>query len=269
MADHTKINWCDASLALVTGCTPAGEGCRHCYAERMFHRLASMPKLEKYYGREFSHVQFHLDELPVPRCWKKPRSIFISPMGDLFHKDVRDWHIYHTFRMFKETPQHTHIVLTKRVDRALAMSRETLSLDWPDNVVLGCSCSTQGDADRLIPLLVDVPAGRLIVSFEPLVERVHVPEALLAKLSGIIVGGESGPNSRPMHPGHVRSLRNQCEATLTPFFFKQWGDALNGVSILGSRRSALTEGGWSPHEPHGGRVLDGRTHDALCWTVRP
>ena len=43
-------------------------------------------------------------------------------------------------------------------------------------------------------------------------------------LDWVICGGETGPGARPMHPDWVRSLRDQCQATGTPFFFKSWGE---------------------------------------------
>lgn len=302
MADNTKISWCDASLALVTGCTPAGEGCQHCYAKRMFHRLASMPNSPKYRGREFCDVQCHEDELVKPLRWKMPRSIFISPMGDLFHKDVpfqfvaRLWWVMGQCAGYLDpsrTRGHEFIILTKRPDRMreffdgwaddetrrgwienLGEMYDWMSGPkyWPEvfpNVVLGVSCSTQAEVDQWLPVLLGTPAARRVVSLEPLVGPVSLRRGPATfDLDGVIVGGESGPGARPMHAEWVRDLRDECAAAGVPFMLKQWGDALNGMQILGSRRAELTSGGWSPHEPHGGRVLDGRTHDALCWEVR-
>jgi protein gp37 len=110
------------------------------------------------------------------------------------------------------------------------------------------------------------------------------------KLDWVIVGGESGPGSRPMHPGWARSLRDQCRAAGVPFFFKQWGEwhprredetrddiaehclAINGAI---SRGDVLAGGGdrprWIAMERFGkksaGRLLDGVIHDAMPEVV--
>lgn len=106
---------------------------------------------------------------------------------------------------------------------------------WPlPNVWLGVSVEHQAMADERIPLLLDTPAAKRFISAEPLLGPLRLDElqeglpsnAWLTWLDGldlVIVGGESGPNARPMHPDWVRTLRDQCAAAGVPFFFKQWG----------------------------------------------
>jgi protein gp37 len=119
------------------------------------------------------------------------------------------------------------------------------------NVWLGVSAEDQTRANERIPALLDTPAAVRFVSAEPLLGpvdliavkgwksdehlwtepltgRAFFDDAIYpsdgAKLDWIIVGGESGPNARPMHPDWARGLRDQCQVAKVPFFFKQWGE---------------------------------------------
>lgn len=120
----------------------------------------------------------------------------------------------------------------------------------PHNVWLGATIVNQEEADRDIPKLLAVPARVRFLSMEPLLGPVNLSvieingDSEIYPLSGttdcvndegesapdlppldwVIVGGESGPGARPMHPEWASSLRDQCQAAGTPFFFKQWGE---------------------------------------------
>jgi protein gp37 len=137
------------------------------------------------------------------------------------------------------------------------------SKDGLPNVWLGVSIENQEAADKRIPDLLATPAAVRFVSAEPLlgpVDLTNLPPFLdvsaaagirldALKLDGpyslnwVIVGGESGRNARPMHPDWVRSLRDQCVAAGTKFFFKQWGEFDNWGDRTGKRAA--------------GRLLDG------------
>ena len=110
----TKIEWTDATWNPVTGCTKASEGCTHCYAESMARRLKAMG-IEKY--RNGFKVTLHEDALNEPQKWRKPRTIFVCSMGDLFHKDVPFAFIDKVRQVMVDTPQHRYQLLTKRADR--------------------------------------------------------------------------------------------------------------------------------------------------------
>src|SRR5438132_2487081 len=129
------------------------------------------------------------------------------------------------------TPQHTYQILTKRADR---VRRLAPVLEWPPNVWMGVSVENQVFAFRA-KRLAQVPAAVRFLSVEPLLGPVSLD---LTGIDWVIVGGESGPHARPMHPDWARSVRDQCGAAGVAFFFKQWG---------GRTRKA------------GGRTLDGRT----------
>jgi protein gp37 len=100
------------------------------------------------------------------------------------------------------------------------------------NVWLGVSVENQEQADTRIPLLLKTPAAVRFLSMEPLLGPVDLSPWLITDVDArdgnlidwVIVGGESGPNARPMHPDWVRSIRDQCQAAGVPFFFKQWGE---------------------------------------------
>lgn len=114
--------------------------------------------------------------------------------------------------------------------------------DWPlRNVWLGVSVEDQKRADERIPHLLETPAAVRWLSIEPLLGPVILPMAKIMvgfprhidtegnahgaplMLHWVVVGGESGPGARPMHPAWARDLRDQCRAAGVPYFFKQWG----------------------------------------------
>ncbi len=233
MAGSSSIEWTEATWNPLTGCTKVSPGCKHCYAERMAKRLQAMHHPSYANGFKLT-LHEHLLELPLR--WKRPRTIFVNSMSDLFHRDVPVEFIQQVFRTMCDASQHRFQVLTKRPERALELSPR---LPWPDNVWLGTSVETDKYAFR-IDLLRRTGARIKFLSLEP----------LLGPLSGLdlegihwaIVGGESGPGARPMDPAWVVEIRDQCLACGVPFFFKQWG----GVN-----------------KQRTGRLLEGRTWDDM------
>jgi len=166
----SKIEWTDEVLNVVTGCSHSGmPGCDNCYARRMANRLRGR---FGYPADEPFRVTFHEDKLDKPLHWKKPRRIFVSSMGDLFHKDVRKGWLFHILDTIDRCPQHTFMLLTKRPERIMPMlyggsPRYFSDTDYLRNLHLGVSVSTQDDADRLIPTLLQIPAAVRFVSYEP------------------------------------------------------------------------------------------------------
>ena len=191
--------------------------------------------------------------------WKRGRRIFWNAHGDLFHENVPDEAIDRLFAVCALTPQHTHIILTKRSARMRAwfasdhhykppvgaiadlyctypeIARRTpftanLAMTvgmagWPlPNVWLGVSVEDQARADERIPDLLATPAGVRFLSCEPLIGPIELPPFGSLYIDWVIAGGESGPGARPMHPDWPRALRDQCAAAGVPFFFKQLGE---------------------------------------------
>ena len=248
MAEQSKIEWTDATWNPVTGCTKVSPGCKNCYAERMTKRLKAMGQAR--YANGFQ-VTTHADALTIPLHWRKPRWIFVNSMSDLFHEDVPDEFIDQVFAVMALCPQHTFQCLTKRPQRMFEYITnhvherfcEAARIAWPlPNVLLGVSCEDQQRAnERFGPLCELGEAGWwTMVSAEPLLRSVVLPDRYLAlgKLAWCIAGGESGPQARPSHPDHFRSLRDQCQAAGVPFFLKQMdiGGRLVKLPMLDGRQ---------------------------------
>lgn len=229
----TTIEWTEATWNPVTGCTKVSPGCRHCYAERMAHRLQAMG--QPHYSQGFE-VSWHDDALSLPLRWRKPRRVFVNSMGDVFHEDVPERFVREVFAVMVEADHHWFQVLTKRSAR---MADLAATLPWPTNVWAGVSIETADFLDRLDDLRA-VPATVRFVSFEPLLGP--MPALDLRGIDWVIVGGESGPAARPMEAAWAQDIRDQCVAVGVAFFFKQWG---------GTRKKQA------------GRLLDGRLWDEM------
>lgn len=241
MADKSAIEWTEATWNPTTGCDRISPGCDNCYALTLAKRLKAMGNAKyqadgdpRTSGPGFGLTE-HEDALQIPLTWRSPRTVFVNSMSDLWHAHVSDDFIQRVFDVMAATPQHTYQLLTKRPRRVVRMAED---LPWPSNVWMGVSVETQAFEWRVDDLR-RVPAAVRFVSAEPLLEQVTLD---LDGIHWLIAGGESGPNHRPIRDEWVRDLRDQCEASGTAFFFKQWG-------------------GLRPKS--GGRDLDGRTWDDM------
>lgn len=230
----TKIEWTDKTWNPITGCTKASSGCAHCYAETMARRLKSMG-LEKYHNG--FEVTLHEDDLNEPRRWKKGHNIFVCSMSDLFHESVPFEFIDQVLKTIRETPQHRYQLLTKRSER---MAEYFISRDVPANVWLGVTVECQATRSR-IDELRNVPATVRFISCEPLIE--DLGELNLSGINWVIVGGESGPNARPMKKEWALNIRRQVKTEGIAFFFKQWGTwGSDGVKRNKHKNGKLLEG---------------------------
>ena len=211
----TKIEWTDATWNPVTGCTKTSAGCAHCYAEVMTRRLKAMGVAK--YQNGFT-VTLHEEALNEPRKWRKPRTIFVCSMSDLFHKDVPFEFVDKVMKVILETPRHRYQLLTKRADRmeAYFQTREV-----PRNVWLGVTVEVRSSKGRIDNLRSIGNAPIKFLSCEPLLEDLGTLD--LSGVDWIIVGGESGTQARPMKKEWVRSIKAQCDSAGKAFFFKQWG----------------------------------------------
>jgi len=229
----SKIEWTEATWNPLTGCTKISPGCKNCYAERMAKRLQAMGQPSYRNGFKLT-LHEHLVELPLR--WRKPRTIFVNSMSDLFHKDVPVEFIERVFETMVKAQQHRFQVLTKRPERAAELSPR---LPWPDNVWMGTSVENAKYTYR-IDFLRQTGARIKFLSLEPLLGPLSNLD--LTGIDWVIVGGESGPRARPMDPAWVIEIRDQCVEQGVAFFFKQWG----GVN-----------------KKKAGRILDGRTWDEM------
>ncbi len=252
----TSIEWTDKTWNPVTGCTKVSAGCKHCYAERIADRLwgerkftdvqchparLQQPLHWKKPARIFVNSMSDLFHEAVPEDFLF--AVF-QTMG------VASWH---TYQILTKRAERMTEVLPRISARLKTEGRAPLGPVWK-HVWLGVSVEDQETADERIPLLLQTPAAVRFLSVEPLLGPVNLSQFLLRasaqgagtasiavpgggkpcprcfsvgqfvdpdQINWVIVGGESGPNARPMHPDWARSIRNQCVAAGVPFFFKQ------------------------------------------------
>jgi len=254
MANSSSIEWTKATWNPTVGCTAVSEGCKNCYAKIMHDRLGLMGQAK--YGLPFEVVRPWPKQLDTPLTWKKPTTIFVNSMSDLFHKDLPVEYVQEVFRVMEQASWHQFQVLTKRATRIPQLMN---SLPWPINVWMGVSVEREQEAWR-IPYLREVPAAVRFLSVEPLLGP--IPDLDLEGIDWVIVGGESGTGARPMDPDWVREIRDRCVGASVPFFFKQWGTLRNNPD-----RSDPTRKGKKGGKAKGGRTLDGRTWNEMPTSV--
>jgi protein gp37 len=237
MATKSSIEWTESTWNPITGCDKISPGCKFCYAERMAKRLNAMGSAN--YENGFK-LALHEHVLELPLKWKKPQTIFVNSMSDLFHKNVPLEFIQKVFDVMNKTPRHTYQVLTKRSDRLKELSKE---LEWGKNIWMGVSVENQDYTFR-IDELRNTGAYIKFLSIEPLIGPIR--KLKLKNIDWVIVGGESGPKARAMKAEWVLDIKDQCKSANggagVPFFFKQWGGA---------------------NKKKAGRSLQGRTWDEL------
>lgn len=254
MGLKSKIEWTDATWNPIIGCSKVSEGCRNCYAERMAMRFGATGRYyrpvmeENGYGTligwsgKTSQKKTKLNPLTT----RKPKTIFVCSKGDLFHESVPFEWIDEVMKVIVAATWHRFMVLTKRPAR---MKEYMEKFPWgnpPQNLALGVSVENQETADERVPLLLETPAFRRFVSAEPLLGPIDLNkrECLIDKkrftltlgnyLDLVIVGGESSPKARPMHPDWVRLTRDQCADSNVPFMFKQWGEFIEAPVVKGN-----------------------------------
>lgn len=210
----TKIEWTDKTWNPITGCTKISAGCANCYAEVMSRRLQAM-KQEKY--KNGFELTIHEKSISEPFLWKKPNTIFVCSMSDLFHKQVPDSFIDKIMQTIEQTPWHRYQLLTKRPER---MADYFKNHPIPKNVWLGTTVEIHTSKYR-IDILRTLKAPIRFLSCEPLLD--DLGDLNLENIDWVIVGGESGTSARPMNPEWVYSIQKQANEQGSAFFFKQWG----------------------------------------------
>jgi protein gp37 len=183
------------------------------------------------------------------------RRVFCASLADVFDNEVDPAWRHDLFELIRVTPNLDWLLLTKRPHNIVRMVNDHGAIAGngmrylPDNVWLGTTAEDQKRLDMNVPALFKsrskLGARVLFVSIEPMLEfmnlRPHLAANDLHRIDGgpcidwIIVGGESGPDARPMHPEWVRSVRDQCFDAAVPFLFKQWGEwAPRAGALFGS-----------------------------------
>lgn len=238
--NNTKIQWAEKVWNPVTGCTKVTAGCKNCYAENIAKRF--------WKDRKFSDVQCHDKKLNDPTKIKNPSTIFVTSMGDLFHKDIQGEFILKVFVKMFDNFRHKFIILTKRPERMSEFIDELLEQMWEigvDNVdksipfneltqskalaleiikeqflkhiYLGVSISEQKDL-WMLDILKQIPVKNKIISFEPLLENI---ECDLTGISWVIIGAESGMQRRFCDNHWVDLIQISCKMQNVPIFIKQ------------------------------------------------
>jgi protein gp37 len=296
VADGTHIEWTDATWNPLVGCTKVSPGCDNCYAETLVNRFAGHNKAfpsrfdvvtmrdermltqplrwsrpRRVFVNSLSDL-FHAD---VPEDF----------IGEVFA--VMALAPRHTFQLLTKRHGRMRSLLSDRgwvqdyVATAVTQRVVEQGLDdyhlaeaqpdwWPlSNVWLGVSVEDQHWADIRIPALIETPAAVRWISAEPLLgplnldpwrnpgENPNPRTPADTRLDWVVVGGESGPRARPMHPQWARDIRDQCLAAGVAFHFKQWGQWLP----LNDRPGAIEVEYVPAGKKAAGRELDGRTHD--------
>jgi protein gp37 len=238
VAEHSKIEWTDATWNPVRGCTKISPGCKHCYAETFAERFRGVPGHPYEQGFDLRLVP---EKLMEPLKWKQPRMVFVNSMSDLFHTGVPEKYIEQVASVMVEANWHTFQVLTKRAERLKQLLGTKLRFaSSAQNIWWGVSVEDKKHGKPRIDHLRRSPAVVRFLSVEPLLE--DLGELDLSGIHWVIVGGESGNGARPMRREWVINILSQCRKQGIKFFFKQWG---------GVRKKQT------------GRSLDGRTYDEL------
>jgi protein gp37 len=233
MAQKSAIEWTHSTWNPVRGCTKVSPGCKHCYAEAFAERWRGVKGHPYEQGFDLRLVP---ESLEAPLGWKRPRTIFVNSMSDLFHEEIPLDYIQRVFDVMVRADWHTFQILTKRSERLRELAPQ---LPWPRNVWQGVTVESQSYVHRIRDLQA-VPAAVRFLSLEPLLSA--IPTLPLDGIHWVIVGGESGHRPRPMKAEWAREIRDHCLRHGVPFFFKQWG-------------------GRAPKRA--GRLLDGRTWDDM------
>jgi protein gp37 len=251
VAENSTIEWTDHTFNPWIGCTKVGPGCDNCYAADLSRARLGVP-----WGAGQPRRHTAASTWQQPRRWDRKcaaagirQRVFCASLADVFDNEVpAEWRA-ELFALIRETPNLDWLLVTKRIGNAEKMA--AAAGGWPENVWLGATIVNQAEADRDIPKLLDASAKLKFLSMEPLLGPVDLTtvEWQIAGyrlygalpvptepddfrywshrgggLGWIIVGGESGPNARPMHPDWARDLRDQCAGAGAPFLFKQWGE---------------------------------------------
>ncbi len=258
-------------------CEPASSGCNNCYSGANNSRcLPGNGTGLPFDRRSRDLLEFFVDKkiLLQPLKWREPRRIFVNSQTDTWGEWVPDEFIDRLFAVAALCPQHTFQFLTKRAGRMLAYcsairwdenanergeqvqeqiyqmsTDETINslYGWPlDNVWMGVSCEDQATADARIPLLIQTPAAKRFVSYEPALDSVNFselpsvsgigrhldslssagvdPGAIIStKLDWVIIGGESGPGARPFDIQWAWDTVEACRDADVACFVKQTG----------------------------------------------
>jgi len=231
--NKTKIEWTESTWNPITGCSEKSTGCINCYAKKMAKRLHAMGNPR--YKNEFE-VTIHNDLFDFPLKVKQSKIIFVCSMSDIFHESISFEIINQLFDVMEKADWHVFQILTKRSERLLEFSK---SRKIASNIWIGVTLEHESVIHRL-EHIKEIDASVKFLSCEPLVGSLK--DCDFSGIDWIVVGGESGSNSRPIKEEWVLEIRDQCIDKDIKFFFKQWG-------------------GWNKKK--NGKLLQGRIYDDM------
>ena len=215
MKEMKIVEWTEKSWNPITGCDKISSGCANCYAVE-----AAQGYLRRWKNPRYTNgfnLTLHEDLLELPMKWKKPKQVFPCSMSDIFHEGIPSEFIKKLFETMNRCAQHTFIVLTKRAERMLELAP---TIHWSDNIWLGVTVEEARYTGRIESLKQTVADNKFVCA-EPLLS--DLGELDLQGIDWVVVGGESGKDSRPCKEEWVIQLRDQCLAQEVAFTFKQWG----------------------------------------------
>ncbi len=281
MAKTTAIEWADSTVNFWQGCSKVSPGCAWCYAER----------LAKQRGQDFGVLRRTSPAtFDAALSWKEPKRIFTCSLSDFFHPDADQWR-KDAWDVIKRTPQHTWLILTKRIERVAEHLPRGWGMGW-ENVWLGTSVESYRYGPR-IEALLDTPAAIRFLSCEPLVGPLFLGDHFLKRrfaaddprsfrpggrgVDWVIAGGESGgPEDRRLVAPCNQATRyltgDPAHKTCPECNGTGWAPKPGALGTIRSMRDQCQAHGvaflfkqWGGPQPKsGGRLLDGRT-----WSEYP
>lgn len=254
---QSSIEWTMKVWNPTTGCNKVSPGCKNCYAEIMHRRLQVMQPNK--YAHAFLEGAFeHEPSLEIPFKWKKPTTIFVNSMSDLFHKNLSVEYIAKVYAIMFLTERHTYQILTKRPERRLEVfkSDEFFEYLWKycnqyhdkyikhleqelyfydeikslfpfNNIWEGTSTENQETANERIPLLLQTPAAVRWISAEPLLGAIDLAEVNeLCSVNGVDTTKSTGLDWCVVggESGHKKRPLNAD-------WFRQIRDYCNGAGV--------------------------------------
>lgn len=244
MSENSTIEWCHHTFNPWIGCTKVGPGCDNCYAEADFDKRRHVVQ----WGAGQPRKRTAMSTWAMPLRWNAKAErlgvryrVFCASLADVFDNEVpAEWR-HDLFDLIERTPHLDWLLVTKRIGNVRQMIPDRWSVCMPPNLWLGITVVNQAEADRDIPKLLGLKVSVRFLSMEPLLGHVdlrdppndigeprysYMDAELDSRIHWVIVGGESGPKARPMHPLWARALRDQCAAAGVPLLFKQHGEWL-------------------------------------------
>lgn len=243
----TKINWCDEVLEVTGGCTKCSPGCQNCWALKNVWRMAHKKSLAEQWGGLVEKVNGKLEWTGEIKLFPKAleskklrgsgKRIFVDSKCDLFHEKVPFEFISDAYLMtMKKCPQYKFMLLTKRVKRMAQFFSAWCDYPYAKNVWPGATICNQQEADRIIPILLQMP-GKHWISFEPLLGEIDfygedgtflhdfwqglLNDGISSYIDYAVIGCESGPKRRPCKREWIKSLYDQCKAAGVKVMVKQ------------------------------------------------